>query len=253
MEKNVELSRTLETADKRPLPGTNINDVLRFLSGILSNIPVSVLNKAMPSKQYKIEDVMDELTWVAKRWDALEHGLMPIVQDLNAIEASEVLLARQEVLYWLFSDTKPQPSNEEIIALCKGSNNPKFTQTITFQIPHGYKGGAAVKLMYEAARAIEIYERNYGPYIPEPEYIITRTEDEGVRRFVNPAWIDWWNNYSERRAHPEHEIERRIMDSYKDRPELTNLDVRIRKLNEPISIDGIEVTKEVFVSYQAFL
>jgi len=54
MEKNAELNRTLETADKRPLPGTNINDVLRFLSGVLSNIPVSVLNKAMPSKQYKI-------------------------------------------------------------------------------------------------------------------------------------------------------------------------------------------------------
>jgi len=196
---------------------------------------------------------MDELTWVAERWNVLEHGLMPIVQGLNTIEASEVLLARQEVLYWLFSDSKPQPSNAEIIALCKNSNNPKFTQTITFQIPPGYKGGNAVKLMYEAARAIEIYERNYGPYVPEPEYLITTTEGERVHRFVNPAWVDWWSNYSDRRAHPEHEIERRIMESYKDRPELTNIDVRVRRLKESTQIGGAEVTEEVIVSYQAFL
>lgn len=244
-----------ESAAKRPLPGSNINDVLVILEASLDRVPVKVLDKAMVAK-VNIKDVFDELRWVANRWNVFEGGLMRIAQGKTSEELEAVLEARASVLYWLMNrdDSEPSPSNEEIIALCKQSNNPKFTSILNFSIPAGYQGGNPVKLMQEALKSIEIYERSYGPFIPEPEYLVTiETFGTGTRRFMNPAWIDWWCNYSERVVRPEQEMENRVRATYADRTDLTNLEVRLKQVTDEEMFGDKEPRMEVVVSYQAFL
>jgi hypothetical protein len=256
-----------ESAAKRPLPGTNISDVLNMLEASLDRVPVKVMNKAMTAP-LDLKDVFDELRWVINRWSIFEHGLIRIAQGKTSEELFNVIEARSSVLYWLMTrDESPlTPSNEEIIELCKRSNNPKFTDTLTFTIPAGYKGGNPTKLMGEALRTIEIYERNYGPFIPEPEYLITiETFGTGVRRFVNPEWMDWWANYSSqlldraegrepRSNNPLHEAESRVRASYADRQELLkSLDVRIKQVVCEELFEDKNTHFEVIVSYQAFL
>lgn len=245
-----------ESAAKRPLPGSNINDVLVILEASLDRVPVKVLDKAMVAK-VNIKDVFDELRWVANRWNVFEGGLMRIAQGKTSEELEAILEARASVLYWLMNrdDSEPSPSNEEIIALCKQSNNPKFTSTITFQHPPGYKGGEPLKLIDAALAAIRVYERNYGPFIPQPEYLIVLEQEDGnVRRFVNTAWIEWWTEYSDRVVHPLDEVRNRLEESFKDRPNLTALDVRVKHKAEVHEILKDDIARhEVIVSYQAFL
>lgn len=244
-----------ESAAKRPLPGSNIDDVLVILEASLDRVPVKVLDKAMVAK-VNIKDVFDELRWVTNRWNVFEGGLMRIAQGKTSEELEAVLEARASVLYWLMNrdDSEPSPSNEEIIALCKQSNNPKFTSTLNFSIPPGYQGGNPTKLMQEALKSIEIYERNYGPFIPEPEYLaIVETFGTGTRRFMNPAWIDWWCNYSDRVVHPEQEVINRVNATYADRGDLTNLSVRLVQVTDEEMFGDKEPRMEVIISYQAFL
>lgn len=245
-----------ESAAKRPLPGTNIEDVLKFLEGSIDRVPVKVLDKAMLVKM-NLKDVFDELRWMANRWNVFEHGLIRIAQGKTSEELEAILEARAGVLYWLLPRDNDEASatNEEIIELCKRSNNPKLTDTITFNIPPGYKGGQPLRLMSEAMTAVERYERNYGPFVAEPQQLIVMVqEDESVRRFVNPEWIDWWTVYSDRVKHPLDEVESRVRESFKDRGNLESLNVHIKQssLIEGLFDDDIK-RHEVVVSYQAFL
>jgi hypothetical protein len=254
MKKEVEVNKTLAAAGDRPLPGSNIDDVINTLEAALSKVPANILKKALPTN-LDIKVVLDELRWVANRFHVFEHGLIRIAQGTTIDELTQILDTRASVLYWLFDRDNEGPSNEEIIALCKQSNNPKFTDTITFRRPPGYKGGEPLKLMSAALDAIRIYERNYGPFIPQPEYLIAlEQEDGGVRRFVNPDWVEWWTEYSDRIVHPLNEVENRLRESFKDRPHLTALDVRVKRNPEVHGIFNDDVERhEIIVSYQAFL
>lgn len=254
MKKEVEVNKILAAAGDRPMPGTNIDDVINLLEAALSKVPANILKKALPTN-LDIKVVLDELRWVANRFHIFEHGLIRIAQGKNSEELTQILDSRAGALYWLFDRDNSGPSNEEIIDLCKQSNNPKFTDTITFRRPPGYKGGEPLKLMGAALDAIRVYERNYGLFIPQPEYLIVlEQEDGGVRRFVNPVWIEWWTEYSDRIKHPLEEVESRLRESFTDRPNLTGLDVRVKHKAEVHEIFKDDVARyEVFVSYQAFL
>lgn len=245
-----------ESAAKRPLPGSNINDVIDLLGATLDRVPVKVLDKAMVTP-LNLKDVLDELRWTANRWDVFEHGLVRLAQGKTSEELNKILDARASVLYWLFDrdDDENGPSNEEIIELCKSSNNPKFTDTITFRRPPGYKGGEPLKLMSYALDAIRVYERNHGPFIPQPEYLIVLEQEDGsTRRFVNPDWIEWWGEYSDRVVHPLDEVQNRLRESFKGRDNLTALDIRVKHKAEVHEILKDDVERhEVIVSYQAFL
>lgn len=252
--------KIFESASNRPLRGSNIDDVITLLEATIDRVPVKVLEKAKVTP-LNLKDVFDELRWVANRWNIFEYGLVRLAQGKTSEELMTILDARSSVLYWLFDRDNSGPSNEEIIDLCKKSNNPKFTSEITFNIPPGYKGGNPVRLMSEALVAIDKYERNYGPFVPEPEYLLTlETFGTGTRRFVNPAWLDWWFNYSDRTqkpaymaANPEYVIEERVRASYAGRTDLTNLDVRLKRLVDKELFGDEDERTEVVVSYQAFL
>lgn len=254
MKKEDVVNKILAAASERPLPGSNIDDVINTLEAAVSKVPANILKKALPTN-LDIKAVLDELRWVANRFHIFEHGLVRIAQGKNSEELTQILDTRASALYWLFDRDNDGPSNEEIIELCKQSNNPKFTDTITFRRPPGYKGGEPLKLMGAALDAIRIYERNYGAFIPQPEYLIVlEQEDGGVRRFINPAWIEWWTEYSDRVKHPLEEVENRLRESFADRPHLTNLDIRVKHKAEIHEIFKDDVVRhEVFVSYQAFL
>lgn len=263
MKKEVEVNKILAAAGDRPLPGSNIDDVINTLETALSKIPANLLKKAIGTN-LDIKDILDELRWVANRFHVFEGGLMRIAQGKNSEELTQLLDARASVLYWLFDRDNNGPSNEEIIDLCKQSNNPKFINTINFQIPPGYKGGNPVKLMAEALRAIETYERNYGPFVPEPEYLITLDPHGTVRRFINPEWEEWWVNYSEqlngsrvdyagRPSNPLVEAEHRVRAIYAGRKDLLNLDIQIKQVVSTEIFQDTIPRLEVIVSYQVFL
>lgn len=253
MKKEVEVNKILAADTERPLPGSNIDDVINTLEAAVSKVPANILKKALPTN-LDIKAVMDELRWVANRFHIFEHGLIRIAQGTTSDELTQILDTRASALYWLFDRDNDGPSNEEIIELCKQSNNPKFTDTITFRRPPGYKAGEPLKLMGAALDAIRVYERNYGPFIPEPEYLIVLEQDNGIRRFINPAWIEWWTEYSDRVAHPLDEVEKRLRESFADRPHLAGLDVRVKRKAEVHEILKDDVERhEVIVSYQAFL
>ena len=263
MKKEVEVNKILAAAADRPMPGTNIDDVINLLESALSKVPANILKKALPAA-LDIKVVLDELRWVANRFHVFEGGLMRIAQGTTSDELTQLLDTRASALYWLFDRDNDGPSNEEIIELCKQSNNPKFTDTITFRRPPGYKGGEPLKLMSAALDAIQVYERNYGPFVPEPEYLITLDPHGTVRRFINPEWEEWWINYSEqsngqradysaRPRLPLVEVEHRVRAIYADRKDLVNLDVSIKQVvSTEIFQDDIP-RSEVIVSYQAFL
>lgn len=246
------IGRTWESAGKRPLPGANVNDVLDVLETTLNRISANVLKRAMVTP-FDVKDVLDELRWVANRWDVFEHGLIRLAQGKTTPELDTVLETRASVLYWLFDRDNNGPSNEEIIALCKQSNNPKFTDEISFHIPPGYKGGNPVKLMGEALRAVEVYERNFGPFVAEPDHMLVIRRAGADRRFINPAWIEWWGNYSDRPFNPLNEVENRVRESYKDRKDLKNLGVRIEEVAAPDLFQDDALRLEILISYQAFL
>lgn len=253
MKKEVEVNKILAAAGDRPMPGTNIDDVINLLESAILKVPANILKKGLPAA-LDIKVVLDELRWVANRFHVFEHGLIRIAQGTTSDELTQILDTRASALYWLFDRDNEGPSNEEIIDLCKQSNNPKFTDTITFRRPPGYKGGEPLKLMSAALDAIRVYERNYGPFIPEPEYLIVLEQDKGLRRFINPAWIEWWVEYSDRVKHPLEEVENRLRESFTDRSNLTGLDVRVKHKAEVHEIFKDDVVRhEVFVSYQAFL
>lgn len=253
MKKEVEVNKILAAVGGRPLPGSNIDDVINTLESALSKVPANILKKVLPTN-LDIKVVLDELRWVANRFHVYEYGLVRITQGTTSEELTQILDTRASVLYWLFDRENEGPSNEEIIDLCKQSNNPKFTDQISFRAPPGYKGGDAVKLMRVALQAVETYERNYAPFVPEPEHLITLDPHGVVRRFINPVWIEWWCNSPDHRGkNPEHEVEERVRESYKGREDLHNLDVRIKPVvsTEIFQDDGPRM--EVIVSYQAFL
>ena len=177
---------TWETAAKRPIPGSNIHDLFEFLEGM---IKTRVDHRGTSSlEKLFVDNWRKELEWHINRWGVFEHGLIKLAQGLSTPDLMKVLDERSDILYYLF-DNK-EVSNEEIKEVLRQCNKPRLTDRIYFQVPRDYKPGDSLKIMGSAISAIQEYERNFKPVVPEPDMISYDAADPTIR-WVNPLWLEW--------------------------------------------------------------